>query len=240
MSRSVTVARYAAVSSSATLPGEPASACANQKIGHVIGPGRCGRPRRPSHPPDRRAYPGSPASRRPPPPRGCIVPVRSTGMNAPFDLLCGATSGVGGTAPSVGSPSAEARVEQGPQHRCPSDPLGTWSRHGNPGDSRCLPSGSPLVSWPPWWPRPPWDPTTPHHPRRASPARCPRSRLSRRRQPRRSPPARVRVSRAPHAPRRPPGRTPPRWLPAGRPPRRPNLPPAGRRPRLAARPPPGP
>jgi hypothetical protein len=111
----------------------------------------------------RQAGPGvRPQARRHP--RGCIIPARSMGTNAPFDPLCGATWYAGGTARARwASPSAEGRVEQGPPQPCPSDALGTWSRHGNPGDSRCLPSGSPLQFWPRWWPRPPWDPTSPHH-----------------------------------------------------------------------------
>jgi hypothetical protein len=164
-----------------------------------------------------------------------LISPASTDANAPFDPLCGATSYVGGYgARLVGSPRAEERVAQERRKPCPSDILGTWSRHGNPGDSRFLPSGSPLRSWPPWWPRLPWSPATPHRQRRPGrpAAHTRRTRPGRRRHRRRPPPPpRARVSRAPHAPRRPPNRTPPRS---------PNPPPAGHRPRLAARRPPGP
>jgi hypothetical protein len=64
--------------------GQARDSLHNPKIGRVIG--RDGAGIRVDHAirPDRGVYPGSPASRRPPPPHGCIVPVRSTGMNAPF------------------------------------------------------------------------------------------------------------------------------------------------------------
>ena len=224
------------------MTGNRASSCASHDIGHVIGQDSAGvHVDKPSRP-DRGAFPLAcvpPSSTRRTAPSS---PPTSTGTNAPFDPLCGATSYVSGYgARSVGSlKRAEGRVEQGPQQPCPNDPLGTWSRHGNPGDSRCLPSGLPLRSWPPWWPRPPWSPTTPHHPPRAGHpvARCRRSPPSRRRRPRRPPPH-ARPCRAPHAPRQPPSRPPPRSPPAGRPPR-PDPPQPGRRPRLAARRPPGP
>jgi len=93
--------RSAGKGSAATLPGKLAAASTNQTSA-----GWRGRPRRPSHPPASQRVPRSPASRRPPP-RGSIIPVRSTGVNAPFDPLCWATSCLDGTARSMGSPSAE-------------------------------------------------------------------------------------------------------------------------------------
>jgi len=77
----------------------------------------------------------------------------------------------------------EGQVDQERQQPCPSDPLGTWSPFGCPGDSCSSPSDSPRRCWPPWWPRPPWCPTIPHRPRqvgRPAVSRCRPSRPSRR------------------------------------------------------------
>jgi hypothetical protein len=168
----------------------------------------------------------------PPPPRGSYPPHQRTRTRRSIRCAGPRPMWAGTARAWWAAPRAEERVAQERRKPCPSDILGTWSRHGNPGDSRFLPSVSPLRSWQPWSPRPPWSPATRHRQRRPGrPAAHTRRSHPGRRRHRRRPPPRARASRAPHAPRRPPSRTPPRS---------PNPPPAGHQPRLAARRPPGP